>query len=330
MLIQRVKNKIATMVGLEINSFYDYLFFKKHYTKNSRMAEGKEKLEAWILQDKHRIEKAFTLPETRFCFGKEVIPRLISVLNRYKQSYGCSQVYYIGIGALKAYSEFHYNKGVELPDFYLENISLLDESDMEHELCNLAGYGRKISQGESKTENNRLSYFIKERRSCRNFDITRNSEINAELLEKITALSIYAPSVCNRQHWRIHFFSGDKKNIVLKYQNGNAGFQQNIPFIAVVTSDIRAFYSADERNQPFTDGGIFAMNVMYAMQEFGLSSCPLNWCNSAIVDKKFRKLGFIPKNEAIVLVIAFGFSSEDAIYAKSPRLSVDNFYEIHV
>lgn len=328
LLMQRIKNKIVTLFSLERNSFYDYMLFKKFYTKKSRNAEGKEKLEAWILQDKHRIEKAFTLPETRFCFGREVIPRLISILCRYKQSYGCSQVYYIGVGALKAYSDFHIDNGIDLPDFYKKNILALESSDMNHDLCNLAGYDKNFSNEQNASGQN-LSDYIKRRRSCRNFDNSRNLEISPELLVKITELSIYAPSVCNRQHWRIHFFSGEKKNIVLEYQNGNTGFQHNIPFIAMITSDIRAFYSANERNQPYTDGGIFSMNIMYAMQEFGLSSCPLNWCNSAKVDKNFRKLGFIPENETIILVIAFGFPSETAIYARSPRLSVDNFYKIH-
>ena len=136
------------------------------------------------------------------------------------------------------------------------------------------------------------------------------------------------PSVCNRQHWRAHFYSGKQKNEILAFQNGNTGFTENIPYIAVVTSDLRAFYTADERNQSCVDGGLFSMNLMYAMQSVGLSSCALNWCNSFISDFKFKKLKYVEKHERIIMVIGFGYSNDSGYYAKSPRLPVESFYNI--
>lgn len=325
MLIKKIKNKFLSFIGLELNCFYDYRLFKRFYTKNINLAESREKLEAWILQDKHRIEKAFTLPETRFGFGKDVIPRLIIALKKYKDNFGKDKIYYIGLGSLKAYSNYHNDNNEMLPTFYIDNISKLELTDMSNDWCGLSGYDDR----KNNISDNDFSQFMRNRRSCRNFDNEKNNLITNEILENIVELSITSPSVCNRQHWRIHFFSEDKKNQVLNYQNGNAGFKENIPYIAVITSDIRAFYSIDERNQPYTDAGIFSMNVMYAMQYYGLASCPLNWCNSSILDKKFKKLKFIPDYEVVALVIAFGYPSSTALYAKSPRLSVENFYKIH-
>ncbi|MFO6492282.1 nitroreductase family protein [Hafnia alvei] len=310
-----------------MNSIYDYLKFKKFYTKASGASKDKQKLESWILQDKHRIEKAFTLPEPRYGFGKEVIPRLIENLVQYRQEFGPDKVYYIGVGSLNAYMKYHADNIQELPDFYSDNIIKIPVGDFKHQYCELSGYSR-YAESTISTESD-ASWFIQNRRSCRNFDFEKSKNINDEILSRIVKLSIMAPSVCNRQHWRVHFFSGDKKNAVLNFQNGNAGFQENIPFIAIVTSDLRAFYSHDERNQPYTDGGIFSMNLMYAMQSNGLASCPLNWCNSARTESRFRKLNLIPDNEVIILILAFGYPSKDALYAKSPRLPVDNFFTIH-
>lgn len=326
-LMRKIKGKIASLIGLEINIIYDYLKFKKYYTKASQASQDKQKLQSWILQDKHRIEKAFTLPEPRPGFGKEVIPRLIDNLASYNSSFNTDSVYYIGVGALKAYIKFHEEIGHELPSFFLKNIGKIPADDFDCEECELAGYSQGVVYDKSSKRS--LADFIRERKSCRNFDINKSLEINNELLEKVVDLSITAPSVCNRQHWRVHFFNGDLKNNVLNFQNGNAGFQENIPYIAVVTSDLRAFYSHDERNQPYTDGGIFSMNLMYSMQHFGLATCPLNWCNSARVEQRFKKLNLIPENESIILVIAFGYPSTNAIYAKSPRLPVDTFYQVH-
>lgn len=310
-----------------MNAICDYLKFKKFYTKASGASKDQKKLEAWILQDKHRIEKAFTLPKPKFGFGKEVIPRLIDHLATYKKEFCADQVYYIGLGSLKAYINYHSEKKQELPMFFVENIKKISAEDFDHHECDLAGYNQILPAYEENTS--KFSDMIRGRRSCRNFNIIKSKEITNELLNNIIDLSILAPSVCNRQHWRVHYFSGELKNQVLDFQNGNAGFQDNIPYIAVVTSDLRAFYSHDERNQPYTDGGIFAMNLMYAMQNFGLASCPLNWCNSARTEARFRKLKLIPDHEVIVLVLAFGFPNQNALYAKSPRLPVDNFYTIH-
>lgn len=326
-LINKIKGKVVSLIGLEMNVIYDYLKFKKYYTKASQAANDKQKLQSWILQDKHRIEKAFTLPEPRPGFGKEVIPRLIDNLSDYKSLFCADSVYYIGVGALKAYIKFHQENGFELPSFFVNHISKIPDADFENEGCELAGYSQSIVSEKSSSYS--LANYIHERKSCRNFDISKSLEINKNLLKDIVDLSITAPSVCNRQHWRVHFFNGELKNKVLDFQNGNAGFQDNIPYIAVVTSDLRAFYSHDERNQPYTDGGIFSMNLMYAMQHYGLSTCPLNWCNSARVEQRFKKLKLIPENEAIILVIAFGYPNCNALYAKSPRLPVETFYQIH-
>lgn len=327
LLMRKIKGKIVSLIGLEMNIIYDYLKFKKYYTKASQASKDKQKLQSWILQDKHRIEKAFTLPEPRPGFGKEVIPRLIDNLANYKFSFSTDSVYYIGVGALKAYIKFHKENGYELPSFFLNAVDKIPQTDFESEECELAGYSQAVTQ--EKLSNYSLANYIRERKSCRNFDVTKSYGIDKELFRDIIDLSITAPSVCNRQHWKVHFFNGELKNKVLNFQNGNAGFQENIPYIAVITSDLRAFYSHDERNQPYTDGGIFSMNLMYAMQHYGLATCPLNWCNSARVEQRFKKLNLIPENEAIILVIAFGYPNRKALYAKSPRLPVETFYKIH-
>ena len=62
MFISRVKRKIQSLISLELNFLHDYWRFKKYYTKGSQASKDKQKLESWILQDKHRIEKAFSLP----------------------------------------------------------------------------------------------------------------------------------------------------------------------------------------------------------------------------------------------------------------------------
>ncbi len=99
--------------------------------------------------------------------------------------------------------------------------------------------------------------------------------------------------------------------------------------IAVISSDLSAFYIADERNQPFLDCGMFAMNLMYAMNAAGLDSCALNWCLPSNKESKFMDLGLIPSNEVVSLVIAFGYRNSGCRKAKSPRIAHHTVYTIH-
>lgn len=318
-MLKNILRKIYHSILLELNSIYDYRKYKRYYAKDDKINKTQKQLQAWMLQDKHRIEKAFSLPMPRPSFGKEVLERLIKNTIEYKEKYKKDKIYYISIGVIKSYKEFHTSRGYELPNFLNGIISKIDNDDFTNKEANISGYYYHTD----KKENLNAENFMRSRRSFRNFS---PKKIDENIMERITELSITAPSVCNRQHWKIHFFDNEKKLKILELQNGNKGFTSNIPMIAVISSELSAFYSPDERNQPYTDGGIFAMNVMYAIEALGLKSCPLNWCNSFRNERKFHKLGYIPNSEAVILIIAFGYPADSCIIAKSPRLNVEDFY----
>ncbi|WP_299568277.1 nitroreductase family protein [uncultured Shewanella sp.] len=326
-MIRKLLSKLISTILLEINCIFDYFIFKKFYTKETSITNDKKQLESWVLQDKHRIEKAFSLPAPRFGFGKNVIIRLSNNLSLYKDKCLKDDIYYIGIGAFKAYEDFHLRNSKPLPDFFINEKQKFDIEDFCNERCNSVGYF--VPTNLTDIEKESFISFSSKRTSCRNYDKDKSETIDSNLLKEIMTTTITAPSVCNRQHWHVHFFKGENKRTVLDYQNGNTGFSDNVPMVALVTSDIRSFYSGNERNQPYTDGGLFAMNLMYAMQSYGLSSCPLNWCSSYLTERKFRKFNLVPENEVVVLAIAFGYSSDNALYAKSPRLNVESFYTIN-
>lgn len=327
MFLRKQLSKLVEFFLLEINTIYDYCLFKKYYTKNTSKDNDKKELESWILQDKHRIEKAFSLPSPRFGFGEVVIRRLSKNLSLYCSKFSKDNIFYIGVGALKAYKEFHLQSSVDLPDFFSDEVKRFSIEDFENTQCNQVGYtGLDDVAGIEKLE---FQKFSMKRKSCRNYNTSKSATIDDALLKEVLKIAITAPSVCNRQHWHVHFFKSDKKDTILKYQNGNTGFTENIPMLALVTSDLRSFYSANERNQGYTDGGLFSMNLMYAMQAYGIASCPLNWCSSYLNERKFRAHNFIPKNEIVIMAIAFGYPEKSAVYAKSPRLAVEKFYTVN-
>jgi len=320
--------KLVNFFLLEANFFYDYIAFKKWVSKASKPKKERKELEGWILQDKHRLEKGFTLPVPRLQFGREVMERLAGNLLHYKTRFGEDIIYFIGIGAIAAYERYHVERK-SLPDFLTQIKKRFAPEDFLDPRCSLAGYDLKLSRPTKNFDSLNFAELTRIRRSCRSYDKVKSAGITSDILRNIVEMAITAPSVCNRQHWHVHFFKGDDVGRVLKYQNGSSGFNDRVPFLALITSDLRAFYTDDERNQSYTDGGLFAMNLIYAIQSMGLESCPLNWCNSFVSEIKFRRLGLIPPSEIVVMALAFGVAADSAIYAKSPRLPVESFYSIH-
>ncbi|MEZ9708136.1 nitroreductase family protein [Vibrio breoganii] len=303
-------------------AIFDLKRFNQFYSSKYDSDLTRENLSAWILQDKHRIEKALTLPKPRLKFGEIAVTRLIQNLNRYLAEFGTSEEFYFGIGALRAYKEFHKQSGVTIPNFF--DVGELSEYFSDNMSARVGTIGNsELNKLHTKNYTDVFKEFCLERYSCRNY---KPDLVSGEEFKKVMELAIKAPSVCNRQHWKVRVFTGEEKNRILKYQNGNIGFTENIPHVALVVSDLSAFYKANERNQPFVDGGIFAMNFIYALRAYDISSCALNWCNDVFVDKDFYKQGYLRNSETVVLAVAFGYESEDARLAKSPRKNVQEFY----
>lgn len=303
-------------------AIFDLKRFDKFYSSKYDSDLTCENLSAWILQDKHRVEKALTLPKPRLNFGEIAVTRLTQNLHKYLSEYGTGEEFFFGVGALRAYKEFHENNGVSVPHFF--NPGILEAYFDDKESSRVGTLGNSdLNKLHADHYTHVFQEFCLERYSCRNY---RPDLVSAEKFKKVMDLAIKAPSVCNRQHWRVRVFTGEEKNIVLKHQNGNLGFTENIPHVALIVSDLSAFYKANERNQPFVDGGIFAMNFIYALRAYGISSCALNWCNDIAVDKSFYSQGYLVDSETVVLAIAFGYESEVARLAKSPRKNVQEFY----
>lgn len=91
------------------------------------------------------------------------------------------------------------------------------------------------------------------------------------------------------------------------------------PVLLLVTSDIRAFMNNGERNEPFVDGGLFSMSLLYALEAYGLAACPLNAMFNLSQDRQTRELLDIPDYEFPVMYIAVGNFPESVPVCYSTR-----------
>ncbi|MCY1415275.1 5,6-dimethylbenzimidazole synthase [compost metagenome] len=168
--------------------------------------------------------------------------------------------------------------------------------------------------------------FVRCRYSVRNFS---HEPVSDDLIFTAIETATFAPSVCNRQSWQVHYYS-EKTTIhnILQHQNGNAGFTDTIDKLLIITGDTRAF-TESESNQIFIDGGLFSMNLILALHSAGLGSCALNTSYSYLKEFKVKKVAKIPNNERLIMMLAVGNIKPNFQVAASPRKPKCDFFTAH-
>ena len=175
----------------------------------------------------------------------------------------------------------------------------------------------KITPIEVKKYN--FEEFAHSRHSSRIFD---GRSISDEQLDEVVKLAQTAPSACNRQSAKImHVKDRELAKKILKIQGGAKGHSDSD--VLLLISDLSLYRYSSEMFTPYLDGGIFLMNLLYALHYYGLGACPLIWDDYGSKGVEIRKILDIPKNFHIVAVLQVGFVPENACYALSKRREAD-------
>lgn len=250
-------------------------------------------LEAQLTKDYHRVEKGLSFPEPRRPFGADVGRRLAALAPLASESR-------YGVFASEALIALNsWNEGGSRDTTLVSRMRdrpVLDEDD--------------------------LAQFFSSRHSVRTFDPART--VSREELRRALEIALTSPSVCNRQSGRVRFFH-DPSTVrsLLSLQNGNAGFRDQIPAVAIITVDRRLFTGITERNQRWIDGGLFAMTLVWGLHAAGVASCMLNWSVNNKRTDQLRAAAQIPRSEDVICMIAIGHAAEEALVARSPRRSAE-------
>lgn len=326
-LINKIKAKIFALVfwqtnlGDYVNKIYDIKLFIKYSFKLSKL-KSKENYEAYLTKQYHIIEKGLALPEPRFGFGKQKIIELITITNQYLNIYGNTRL----IGSIKK----------TLGEYIILNNKLIDtDNDFYNQIDFFLKDNITKSQGGTKnftlkdidnaTDIN-FQTFLESRTSVRDFS---NEDVTKDELENAIFLARNAPSVCNRQSWKVHLYEDQKiKNKLLKLQNGNNGFTNSINKVLIITTDVKKFTKL-ESNQIFVDGGLFAMNVLLSLHANKIASCCLNTCLPFVTEKEIKSIANISESERLIMMIGIGKYKDVFKVAFSEKLSVEEILIIH-
>ena len=265
---------------------------------------------AEIVMGYHVIEKGLTMPRRRLGFGKGSVVHLMNLIDSFERRFGNDPQVSHAVGVLRAYRELHKDSPDPMPrlDAFLEARKGVPSATQPH-VRRTDFFAAKDSP---------FPEFAASRHVCRHFA----GPVPRETVEKAVEIALTAPSACNRQHARVHVIDDPAlRDKLFAAQGGTRGFGADADKVVVVTADLSCVRWSWERHDCYVNGGIFVMNLCYALHYLGVAHCILHWSVSPDVDREAHRLLDIPTNEAIVQVIACGMPPEEFDVASSPRLS---------
>lgn len=312
---------VLNYIQLVLNYINDFNLYRKYSTTFS--VKGFENKESILILNYHGIEKGLLHEKIKPKFAKnriKIINDLFDdndILSRINES----QVF-IGCKIAMEYYDLHKKMEIDISDYFTEEQYLkylkLTKTIVNHDF--FSGVN-KLDFKEFYADQTDFYHFSHSRKSIRSFT---GEKIKFDTLKKVIELSNNAPSVCNRQASKVYLVEDKQKiNECLKIQGGFTGFSQNVTQLLILTTDRSYFYLTGERNQLYIDGGIYLLNLLYALHFYKIAACPANWGKDFAEDNKVRKLIDIPKSEQVICMIPIGIAQEKISFTLSYRRTVD-------
>lgn len=302
---------------------FDLYHHLKFSFKEQNLKDDQAQIKYYLTKHYHIVEKGLALPEPRPGFGQPKIIDIIEKAQRYESQFGSDELTASIRKTLNEYIAFNSAQNFELP---VQFKNLLSDFIKQGDIGKSGGLKDKTKNTSSTLTLDEYKSFATGRTSVRNFS---DEAVSTDLLYKVVDIAKSAPSVCNRQGWKVHCYSEkDTVNHLLSYQNGNTGFTHTINKLLIVTADVKAFTNY-ESNQAFIDGGLFSMNLLLAIHAAGLGACCLNTCYPSSKEKEVKTAAAIPDNERLIMMIAVGSLKDKYSVAYSPRNHTDEIYVSH-
>lgn len=286
--------------------------FRAPETPHRGAALSAGNIEAHLRLETHRIEKGLSIAEPRRPFGRLAQERLTSLLALAAELSGkddglvtAEEQAREALRALQRWNSA--DTGVRDPDLTQPALLTPDEA--------------------SSRKRDVLTEFFAQRSSVRSFDPEK--PVSPEAIAHAVTVALHSPSVCNRASGRAHFYQ-ERAAIdpLLDLQQGNRGLT-GIRNLAVVTVELSMFAGVKELTQPWIDGGLFLMNLVWGFQSQGIGSCLLNWSMPDAASRELRKVAAIAESELIVCMLAFGYAQEGTYVTRSAKPPLAHVMTLH-
>lgn len=281
---------------------------------------------ARIIMAYHVLEKGITMPRRHLDFGHSAVLDLISLVEDFERRFGVDEPQLKhAIGCVKEYFSLHVAARFDFSkdEVYWDRIKTFCSSFEDVPSSHQKEMSREMFYGHNDAP---FPVFARARHTLRHYQ----GSVSVERIKVAVELAMTAPSACNRQYVKVHCVSNHKiRDEIFGLQNGNRGFGGDADKLLVITADLLGLRWAEERNDVYTNAGIFIMNLCYSLHYNKVAHCILNWSVPPENDRAARSKLNLPESEAIVAILCCGNAPESILVASSPRKDVgDVFYEI--
>jgi len=302
-------------------SLYYWLFSQQFYNEHRAVLKGRLKYQEDLLgggtsspllrRNTHRLEKGLIMKPRRPVFAEGFILETVQAFNRARATPDYSV------------AELHWARDV-LGEYFsvVSDTAIIHEARLvftdRDDAVGVPGDGlQACSKPYLRAESpvlavsfEDLQKLYKRRRSVRWY---LEKPVPVELIYQAIEAAAQAPSACNRQPFR--FIVATEPEWVCQIAEcpgGAAGFSQQLPAIIVVVGDLSAYPFERDRHLIYVDASLANMQLMLAAETLGLATCPINWPDMDIAEKRIGKLVELPAHERVVMLIAIGYGDPES------------------
>ncbi|WP_441372925.1 nitroreductase family protein [Acinetobacter lwoffii] len=308
-----------------LNYFSDFKKYWRYSTINT--IDSLENKECELILNYHSIEKGmlFSPMKPRFAMARVVKLHKYLEDSEIVRNVERSQIG-IAYKVMIEYYELHDNERIDISDYYTKD---------QYEI-----YKKIVSEKEINYFSGKINYykkdFYKDNSDFYNFSFSRKSirnftgeKVSYGVIKKAIELANNAPSVCNRQASKVYLLEDkDLIDFCLEVQGGLTGYTDQITQLLILTSSREYFYTVGERNQFYIDGGIYLMNLLYALHFYKIACCPANWGKVIDEEKKLAQKIDISDAEQIICMIPIGVATDNFNVTLSYRRSVEEVLKV--
>ena len=248
------------------------LLIDTKYIGNGARNKNPRKMETDLAIRAHALEKGMSIGSVKVGFGKQKVRNLLKDLQHYLNIDGHLEFACDVCTVIEKYILFNQYVGADMNDI----ISLLDDFCMKNsiQIDSNADAGIYVKNLSKLADERKSSFevFSQSRFSVRDFG---KEKVDFNKILSALKMCERTPSACNRQSYKIYVYKDELlKNKIFEMQGGCNGFYEDMQIAILICGDQRG-YNINELHQVYVDGGIYAMNLLYALHYEGLAAIPL-------------------------------------------------------
>lgn len=290
------------------------------YIANGNRLNDRNKLLTDLAIRTHAIEKGMSIGKVKVGFGQPKAISLLHDLQLYLSLGGSEEFVSESCSVINKYIAFNESLGADMAIVRTGLNTFCEKNNID--LIDKGGIYILDKMNMETMQKSSFDVFSQSRFSVRDFG---TDKISLDYIERALLMAEKSPSACNRQSWRIYVYSDEiLRNKIFSLQGGCKGFCQDMQYAILVCGDIRG-YNINELSQVYVDGGIYSMNLLYALHFEGVATIPLTMGHKQKNIKKIKREMNIPDNEIPVLLIGVGAYKNKYKVAVSLRRDYHNY-----